>query len=257
MKRLHITGCPRSGTTLLLELMASCFEHGGHCEHEKSIFEPVELSGELYISKQPNDIKQLRHIFPRDEQLFIIYLVRDPRSVISSTHRDLPGQFFCNYRVWRECEEAAKRYRDHPRFLRLRYEDLVAGPDKEQARIQAQFRFLDKKHLFSEFHRFSQPSNAAQRAMSGLREVDRASLSKWRQHLPRIAEQYGRYPQLADELVGLGYEPDRAWLQMLDGVTGVVYPCRYPERRQRFREWEKAGRIYLKSRRYLSRLKKA
>ena len=89
--------------------------------------------------------------------------------------------------------------------------------------------------------------------MNGLRQVSRESLSKWRQHLPRIAEQYRRHPSLADDLVRLGYEPDPGWLSMLDGVASVVYPCRYGERREHFKEWEKSMRVYLKSRRYLKR----
>jgi hypothetical protein len=253
MKRLHITGCPRSGTTLLMELVRTCFDNDGHCEHELSIFAPLAASGELYISKQPSDIKQLRHIFYRDEQLFIVYLVRDPRAVITSKHRERSGQYFCNYRVWQECENAAQRYRGHPRFAYLRYEDLVEDPDAIQAQLQAQFAFLHKKHDFSEFHRFAQPAAAALQAMSGLREIDRHSLAKWREQLPRIAEQYQRHPELADELVRLGYEPDKKWLQLLEGVTGVVYPCRYPERRPHLKEWEKAIRVYFKSRRYLRR----
>ena len=40
----------------------------------------------------------------------------------------------------------------------------------------------------------------------------------------------------------------------LQGIESVTYPCRYPERRAYLKEWEKALRIYLKSRRYLKRL---
>ncbi|RLA55352.1 MAG: sulfotransferase family protein, partial [Gammaproteobacteria bacterium] len=129
MKRLHIVGCPRSGTTLLMELVSTCFASGGYCAHEKNIFEPLEVTGDIYFTKQPNDIKQLRHIFHRDPQLYIIYMGRDPRAVITSKHRESPGQYFCNYRVWRECDSAARRYTGHPRFLQLRYEDLVTDPD--------------------------------------------------------------------------------------------------------------------------------
>jgi Sulfotransferase family len=257
MERLHITGCPRSGTTLLMEQMSTCFESDGHCDHEKSIFEPVELSGGLYLSKQPNDIKHLRHIFYRDPRLHIIYLVRDPRSVITSKHGKASGQYFCNYRVWQECERAAENYDGHPRFLRLRYEDLVAHPDGAQERIRAHFTFLTQRHAFSDFHTFSRPSTASERAMGGVRKVDQASLSKWQQHLPRLAHQLELYPALGDELVRLGYEPDRQWLAILDGVEPLEYPCRYPDRKQILREWEKSLRVYLKSRRYLRRLRRS
>lgn len=254
MTRLHIVGCPRSGTTLLMELVSTCFENSGYCEHELSIFEPLRDPGPLYFSKQPNDIKQIGHIFHRDPNLHIVYLGRDPRAVITSKHRANPNEYFCNYRVWSECDQAAQRYWDHPRFLPLRYEDLVTAPDGVQHRIAERFDFMRPRYPFTEYHLHADPSGDASRAMNGLREIDLDSLDKWRGHLPRVAEQLERRPRLADDLVRLGYEPDRRWLELLDGVTPVVYPCRYPERRPHLKEWEKSLRVYLKSRRYLQRL---
>ncbi len=252
MKRLHIVGCPRSGTTLLMELITTCFDSSGFCDHETSIFNPPDISsGDLYISKQPNDIKQIHHIFPRDQNLHIIYLGRDPRAVITSKHRETPGQYFCNYRVWSECDRAAGRYEGEPRFLRLRYEDMVANPDQLQLAITSQFKFLNQKYRFSEYRQHASPSEQATRAMHGLREVDQRSLDKWREHLPRIAEQLARHPVLTDDLVRLGYEDDQQWLSLLQGVEPQVYPCRYPERRPVLKEWERSLRVYFKSRRYL------
>ena len=254
MKRVHIVGCPRSGTTLLMELMCTCFDSGGYCAHEMNIFQPLAASGDLYFSKQPNDIKQLQHIFHRDPQLYIIYMSRDPRAVITSKHRAHPNQYFCNYRVWRECDRAAQRYLGHPRFLPLRYEDLVSDPDTLQASICTHWPFLRQQHRFSDYHQFAQASHASQQAMHGLRQVSGDSVDKWREHLPRVAEQYRRHPALADDLVRLRYEPDKSWLTALQDVDPVVYACRYAERRAHLKEWEKAARVYLKSRRYLRQI---
>jgi len=251
VKRLHIVGCPRSGTTLLMELISTCFASGGYCEHELSIFAPVEETEGVYFTKQPNDIKQLRHIFHGDEQLHVVYMGRDPRAVITSKHGENPDQYFCNYRVWSECDRAAAGYRKHPRFLDLRYEDLVTRPDEVQALITQKFSFLQQQHRFSDYHQHAQPSADSQRAMNGLREVNRDSLEKWRQHLPRVAEQYRRHRELSADLVRLGYEEDDQWLDLLRDVEPQVYPCRYPEGRQYLKEWEKSLRVYLKSRRYL------
>ncbi len=254
MKRLHIVGCPRSGTTLLMELMCTCFDSGGYCAHELSIFAPLEPGAAgPYFTKQPNDIKQLGHIFHRDPQLHVIYMGRDPRAVITSKHRENPDQYFCNYRVWSECDRAAQRYNGHPRFLALRYEDLVADPDAVQQQIATAYPFLQQRHRFSEYHLHANPSEASQRAMHGLRAVNPDSLQKWKEHLPRVAEQLRRRPALAQDLLRLGYEPDDGWLAQLEGVQPVVYPCRYPERRPYLKEWEKALRVWLKSRRYLAR----
>jgi hypothetical protein len=253
MKRLHIVGCPRSGTTLIKELLCACFEHDASCDHEMSIFEPVELEGELYFSKQPNDIKQLAHIFTRDEELFVIYMCRDPRAVITSRHRGQPSQFFCNYRVWLECDAAAQHYLGHERFLALRYEDLVSDPDTVQQSIQAHFPFLQQRHLFSQYQCHARPSAEARLAMHELRPISGESVDKWRQHLPRIAEQFQRHPRMSDDLIRLHYEADESWLQQLQGVESQAYSCRYPEKRPRLKEWEKALRVYLKSRKYLRR----
>jgi len=254
VRRLHIVGCPRSGTTLLMELLSTCFESSGFCSHELSIFKPLDNPGEMYFTKQPNDIKQIGHIFPRDEQLHVIYLGRDPRAVISSKHRENPNQYFCNYRIWKECDRAAERYLGHPRFLQLRYEDLVTSADRVQKLIAEHFSFLQQRHLFSEYHEFAVPSEDSERAMNGLRAVNRDSLKKWRSHLPRIAEQYQRYPALAEDLIRLEYESDRQWLDELQKVSPQHFPCRYPERRPHLKELEKSLRVYLKSRRYLKLL---
>jgi hypothetical protein len=237
-----------------MELISTCFDSGGYCSHELSIFEPIETVADVYFTKQPNDIKQLSHIFHRDEQLHIIYMGRDPRAVITSKHRENPEQYFCNYRVWRECDRASERYLGHPRFLQLRYEDLVGAPDKVQEKIKLQFDFLQQRHLFSEFHKFAQPSADSERAMNGMREVNSESLNKWRQHLPHLAAQYGLHPTLADDLVRLEYESDKSWLGSLDDIEAITYPCRYPERRPYLKEWEKALRVFFKSRRYLRNL---
>ncbi len=67
---------------------------------------------------------------------------RDPRAVITSKHRESPGQYFCNYRVWHECDQAAAVFAAQPRFLRLRYEDLVGDPDAVQRQIETVFPSL-------------------------------------------------------------------------------------------------------------------
>ena len=131
---------------------------------------------------------------------------------------------------------------------------LVSDPDNVQDLISSQLPLLEREHSFSDYQQHAKPSCAAQQAMNGVREPNRDSLGKWREHLPRIAEQYFRHPQMADDLVRLGYEPDRRWLEELRDVTAMAYPCRYSEQRETFKEWEKSLRVYMKSRRYLRQM---
>ena len=261
-KRLHIVGCPRSGTTLLMELMATCFQSDSYCEHEVSIFDPEPITDGLYISKKPSDIKNLQHIYSKDSQLFIIYLVRDPRSVISSIHHSNTEQYFCNFKAWQACNDAAQQYLPGNRFghinrfLQLRYEDLVADPDAVQAKIKSKFPFLILKHPFSEFEKHAKPSSSSAKAMNGLRSVNKDSLQGWTKHLPRVKEQHLLRPELAEDLITLGYEKDRQWLTMLEDIEAQVFPCRYSESPEYLKETEKALRMYFRSRNYLKALKK-
>ena len=90
--------------------------------------------------------------------------------------------------------------------------------------------------------------------MNGLRAVNLDSLQKWRDHLPRLAEQCKRHPSMLQDLVRLGYEEDEQWAAILETVTPEIYPCRYPERRPYLKEWEKSLRLWIKARRYLARI---
>lgn len=249
MKRLHIVGCPRSGTTLLMEMVSTCFESSAFCAHEMSIFKEPEGDYELYFSKKPSDIKIIQPILAADQDLYVIYLVRDPRAVIASRHRSLPGKYFCNLRAWKECDQAAQAIAEHPRFLSLRYEDMVADPDATQARIMHAFGFLTQRHAFSEYHLHSQASGKSQNAMHGLRPVSQDKVAAWREQLPRIKEQMQRHGGLQEALLRLGYEADESWQAELRDITPEFTPSRYAESEswlrvlaRRYRHWRKIRR---------------
>lgn len=250
LKRLHIVGCPRSGTTLLLELISNCFHITERSPFEFSIFKSFHVDRGVVISKQPTDILYVRPLLLSDESLFVVNIVRDPRAVITSIHPSIKG-YFSNYRTWKECESAARRLMSHPRFLQIHYEDLVINPDAVQRTIQHSFQFLQFKHRFSEFARFAQPGKDASDALNGLRAVDAASLYKWRQHLPRVKDQLVKFPDLQRDLERYGYERDATWQAALDAVEAHHYPCRYSDEPQYFKQVEKRVRLYFKTRRYL------
>ena len=100
-RNLHIVGCPRSGTTLLAEMMSTCFAVDGSSEHEESIFKLAPHADGLYVSKKPNDILWLHRLLDRDDSLHAIAMIRDPRAVVCSIHSVHPGRYFCNYPVWK------------------------------------------------------------------------------------------------------------------------------------------------------------
>ena len=104
--RLHVVGCARSGTTLMAELIATCFAGLGHGEHELSIFRPAPAEHRVYVSKKPSDVKRIGPLLRADPDLFVINVHRDPRAVITSTLG--PGHpYRIPFENWAKCIRAA------------------------------------------------------------------------------------------------------------------------------------------------------
>lgn len=220
MKKIHIVSCsPRSGTTLLQELMTTCFRIDGYCEHEKSIFRAHQLSGEVVCTKSPLEVPYVAGLLRLDPALSVIYLLRDPRSVVCSRHGKARDSYFSNLQVWQEFEAHRLALEGHPRFLTVRYEDLVSHPDREQERIRKFLPFLEQVHQFSQFHLHAKPSADTHTALNGLRPISADGLDRWRQELPRLKAQINRHGSISAALIRAGYETDSAWEQLLEGVA--------------------------------------
>lgn len=251
MTRLHIVGCPRSGTTLLHELARTCLDVAGACPHEQSVFdEPPRVGGDgVYVTKQPRDERVLAPILDADPDLIAVGLTRDPRAVVASVHMKVPGMYFTNLRTWLECDDAQAKLRGHSRFLAVRYEDLVADPDATQRALVARFGALRATRPFSEFERHAQAAPDAAAALGGVRAIRGDRVGAWRAHLPRVRAEFDRRPEAFDRLVAHGYEPDRAWFAALDGVAPDAGRCRVPDELPVWMRWDWRARMWLKTRR--------
>ena len=89
-------------------------------------------------------------------------------------------------------------------------------------------------------------------SMRGVRAIDHRSLDRWRAELPRVKGELLRHPQMADWLIRLGYEPDRAWADDLEGVAPYFGDYKN-ERPHLLRRFEASLRFGLKTVRYLCR----
>jgi Sulfotransferase domain len=217
--RIHVVGSsPRSGTTLMFELLTACFRIDKFGEHEVSLFSYPDHPEGPYASKKPTDFLHVCRLMRWDPQLHVIYMQRDPRDVITSRHNKHPGRYWCDFDVWQRNQSLLPRLAGHPRFFECRYEDLAADPDRVQADLAERFGFLQQRHPFSEFDKVVQSSEAAQLALNGVRKVSAASVGKWRSNLPRLAAQLHRFPEMAEAVVAAGYERDPAWISVVSGV---------------------------------------
>ena len=249
--RLHVVGCRRSGTTLLFELISTCFEHDEACDHERSIFDSPCAPG-VSFSKKPSDVTHIRAAVESDPNLYVVYVLRDPRSVVTSIHPSRPNIYFASFERWQRYEAAALPLKAHPRFLEVRYEALVDDPLTIQSTLQTTFPFLNERHPFTEFSDHAQTSEPARVSLLGVRPIETVSRERWRKHLPRLQFQMQRYPEFAATVEHYGYDASTTWLEELNGVEPLAQG--YGETpRSVLARLETRVRYWFKTRRYLRR----
>ncbi len=117
-KHIHIVGCsPRSGTTLMQELMVTCFSINHQCAHERSLFDQdITLEG-ITCTKHPREAMYAGLALRANPDLHIIYLVRDPRDVVVSYHAKQPDKYFASASFYLHAEKYVTAYACHPRFI--------------------------------------------------------------------------------------------------------------------------------------------
>jgi len=230
LTRVHIVGAPRSGTTLLLELMATAFRFD-HCLNvEQPVLQPLPAPGGLWLSKRPYDYFAAPELLARDPAQWFIYTLRDPRDVVVSIHGLAPDRYWAHLGQWLRSWQVVRELLAHPRLLVVRYEDLVTRPDQTQAQIHQRLPMLETLTSFSGFEHRARPSQQSLKALRGVRPLTGSSVGSWRQHRPRLVAQLQRYGSITDVLHETGYEPDDRWLSELDGIEPDPRPSHWPDR---------------------------
>jgi len=255
MNRVHIIGPPRSGTTLMLELMITGFEFSISFKEEMSLLnlpENMPLDASV-CTKKPTDHRLVKQIIEKDNCQWFISMVRDPRDIVVSRHDKHPNVYWANFWQWRDWLNNTTAYKRHPRLIEVSYEKLAQSPDVMQQQLAERLPFLRRTHRFSDYHKYAVPSRQSLAAMGGLRPVNNASVGNWRKHLARIAGQLQIHGSITQELIDLGFEQDDTWLKLLDGVEPNTRPGRWPEfmATERFQRFNKRQDAQL--RKYLQR----
>ena len=203
-------------------LFATCFDIDGVTTQEERLWRRVPRGERVLVTKCPGDEALAPLLLPLDRHLWFVFMLRDPRDAVVSEHGREPGKYWSNLRVWRRALEACAKIKDHPRFVVVRYEDMVTAPDAVQDELIRRMPFLKPEVPFSRYHEHisevAARSGQFKRAMRGVRPVTPESIGAWRAHLPRVKTQLALHGGITAELVEMGYEPDNSWLRLLDNV---------------------------------------
>lgn len=207
-KGILITGCQRSGTSLMANLMMS-FENGYVDQTEKHPFyklTALELSKDFFVRKTPQfrGVSKKENIigdFDKDtigdviEQGYrVIFMVRDGRDVQVSRHKKAPDRYWSQPWKWVESIKRAEVYSDHPNFRMVRYESLVNKPLSYLKWISDWTGSSPDgfENVYTKVSKFSEIGIA----MGDPRPVDSNSIGKWKlpEHENRINEVL-KYPE--------------------------------------------------------------
>lgn len=212
MTRIAVVGCPRSGTTMFYTMLRNTVTNWKFYDTER----PANLSDDRCISKRPLDLLS----GPLDGVKYIV-VVRDPRDIMCSHHKNAPGFFIsagkCSVVGGRALDIGVAgmfaKFAEYSDHVFIRYEDLIFDPDAVQIELGKAFGF-EYSGPFDEAWEDGPPKHMAA-ALNGNRPPDNKSIGKWKNYMERIAEQFREYPELFDYLIQYGYEKDRTWTQNL------------------------------------------
>jgi hypothetical protein len=230
MNRIHIVASgPRTGTTLLMEMMVAGFAIDSYPDHEASLFRSPPRGAQTFLTKAPNEGPLAERALEVMPELLIIYVLRDPRDMVVSKHHSDLERYWAGLNFWKHLSPVARRLRSHPRCITVSFEDLVKDPDAIQQRFRSRMPFLVQTSCFRDYTRSAKPSAAALRALGGLRLVSGDNVGNWRRHLPRVAGQIELHGSITPDLLEFGFENDPQWEKVLDGVTRDLRPSHWPD----------------------------
>jgi hypothetical protein len=238
LRQIHIAGCARSGTNMAHVAMLA-FEGVVISAQETGPDYPspgqlLQLYWRGEIGRVPTTLvskrgfrwsnpEQLARLIRRvrEEDIGLLYLVRDPRDVLLSTHEATgPESGYVSVERWHASMLAGERLlasvADRPRILVLRYEDLVLDPVAVQRRLGECFDLQLRPGIDSieDLERTIAvsgcrlPANRV-RSMHRVRPFDQRSVGRWRS-VPGADNPVRQHPGLAADFSALmakyGYE---------------------------------------------------
>ena len=212
------------------EAMVTCFQVDKHYDHEVRFHLVTAQDGEVVVTKRPKDTMYMPTVLDDDPELYVIYLLRDPRDTICSRHGKNREIYYSNIRLWRQMHGYAAQMYGHKRFLQIRYEDLVNDPNQVQREVMEQVPWLVKKYNFSDYHLHAHVSEKSQTAMNSVRPIAPTSVAVWKSNLGRIVAQQLTHGSLTPDLIACGYETDEEWENVLQGISPDKTRSLYPEK---------------------------
>jgi hypothetical protein len=222
---MHIVLCgyPRSGTTLLYNMLRSTVINFSFYDREISFLNEEVMKGINLITKKPMDIKYVG-LADRSKIKFIV-MIRDPRSVLCSKHWQAPDMYKVSWdwAIKTAVNGEVVRMRGLLWMDRLisfienpvlvKFEDLVKDYRNIQTYLGDLFG-LEYAGDFCDFYKTPIPKLLSLQ-LNGVRPIDESRIDSWKTFPERIKEQFTACPELHALLYKYGYEQNQEWFNEL------------------------------------------
>ena len=203
--RILITGCARSGNTLLLHLMGTGYRNTLICHGEQIPAASLCHPGVSVIGKKPGAIVKLDRVLAQPD-IGVIFTVRDPRDCICSRH--VAGDYWVKPERWVKCAEIIARHACHPGAAIVRFEQMLREPAVTQQWLASKFGLQIRRPWVQCYDEFDCRDSQGMAAMHGARPLDLARIGHWRhdpEHRERVAEAFRSTPELPRWMEEFGY----------------------------------------------------
>jgi hypothetical protein len=147
-------------------------------------------------------LEMSRDVLRAHPEVQVIWMLRNPLDVLTSEHPTRATGFYVDPDRLRASLDLYERFMDEPQVTPVRYEDLVAEPDRVQQAIASRFG-LRVLRPFSEGYRHFSGHRESVAAMHSIRPIDQRGVDRWRQY----PDQRSRLQSILSEhpsLVALG-----------------------------------------------------
>jgi hypothetical protein len=219
---------------MLYSMMRASGRDATYPPHETSALHFIKEDGS-FVTKRPLDVFEIDAIQKanvHDKDIRFILIIRDPRSVLVSRHPAYPRQPFIGFDqsiyvaqvglsytnpglLDRVRAISAAQKRTDVKVLTVRYEDLVADPEKVRAAV-GEFTGLRFDSPFSDFYKSDIPERLSI-LLNGQRPVEPSRVAAWKHpgNAARVVRQFRLAPALFDAVESWNYETDRRWFDEL------------------------------------------
>ena len=216
--KILITGCARSGTSLLLLLMR--YFQDSFVEAKKEIHPILSKAQFLQddfnrrysniIIKRPQLSKTHPQYFNLQEVLDkdfkIIYIIRNGFDVLCSKRPQTGKYHVVDPNRWIAAIEDYLKHKDNKNICTIKYEDLVNDTEHCMSKIS---QFLNTPYSidYMNFYKNTKENTPITRATHGLRPIDIKSIDNWKNHKEYLEKKYKKRLAKINELnKKFGYE---------------------------------------------------